>query len=138
MSAMIQIHAHIGISGLKNGEKHCHICLCSGMRLHVGILAAEKLFCTFSCKFFHHVYTLAAAVISLSRISFRVFVGQRASHSSHHGFAHPVFGCDQLDMGVLSLHLCFDRIGDFRVCCHDLIEVVHLHILHIIYFTLLH
>ena len=87
------------------------------MRLHVGISAAKKLFSSLDGQVFHHVHALAAAVVSFSRVTFRVFVGQGASHSRHHGFAHPVFGCDQLDMGILTGDLILDRLGNFLIYC---------------------
>ena len=41
MSAMIQIHSHKGISQIHQGKKYSHICLCTGMRLYIGISAAK-------------------------------------------------------------------------------------------------
>ncbi len=90
MSAVIQVHPHESVARLQYGKKHRHIRLCPGMRLYIDILAAKQLPGPVFGQLFHDIHTLAAAVISFSRISFRVFVRQRTSHSRHHGPAHPV------------------------------------------------
>ena len=98
MSAVIQIHAHVGISRFKHCEKYCHICLRARVRLDIGILTAEELFRALPRKILHNIHALASAVISLPRIPFCVFVRQRASHRSHDSLAHPVLRCDQLNV----------------------------------------
>ena len=91
MSAMRQIHTHHCITGLQQSKEYRHVCLSAGMRLHIGIGTSKNLHGAVSGQIFYYVYTLASAIITFSRISFRVFVSQRASHSSHNRFCHPVF-----------------------------------------------
>ena len=122
---MIQIHSHDLVSRLKHGEHNCHICLCTGMWLNIDIFTAEQLLCSLSCKIFHNIHALTSAIISFSRISLCIFIRQRTSHSCHDCFAHPVLRGDQLDMGVLSLHLCFYRICNLRIRLRNFIEIVH-------------
>ena len=91
MSAMIQIHAHKGISRLHHRKKYRHICLCAGMGLYVHVLTAKHLSGSCNRQILYHVDTLTAAVISFSGISFCILIGQRAAHGSHYCFAYPVF-----------------------------------------------
>ena len=66
MSAVIQIHTHNDIAGLQHSELHCHICLCSGMGLYIGIITAEQLLGTLDCQIFDDIHALTSAVISLA------------------------------------------------------------------------
>ena len=91
MPAVSQVHAHHLISRLQHSKKYGHIRLRAGMRLYIGICAAKDFFGTLYSQTLHFVHTSASAVIPFSRISFRIFIGQRASHSRHHGLAYPVF-----------------------------------------------
>ena len=115
MSSMGQVHAHHRIPRFQHGEEYRHIGLRSGMGLHIGVLTAEQFFRPVNGKLLHFVHTDAAAVKSLSRITFCIFIGKRASHGRHHRLAHPVLGSDQLDMGILALYFSLDQIGDFAV-----------------------
>ena len=90
MTAMGQIHAKHLISRLQHSKKDRHIGLCTRMGLHIYILTAKDLFRSCNSQILHHVHTLAAAVISLSGITFRILIGQRAAHGRHHRFTYPV------------------------------------------------
>ena len=122
MPAVIQIHTHESISRLHHGKKDRHICLCTGMRLYIDILAAKELFRTFSGKILHHVHTLAAAVISFAGIAFRILICKRTSHGRHNCLAHPVLGSNQLNVGVLPVLLVNNRLRDLRIYISYLIQ----------------
>ena len=115
VSAMVQVHAHNRIARIADGKLDSQVRLCAGMRLYIGIITAKQLFCPFDRQILHHVHAFASAVISLSRISFRIFIGQRASHRRHDRLAHPVLRCDQLNMAVLPVLLIHDRLRNFRI-----------------------
>ncbi len=119
---MIQIHAHEGIARLHHREEYRHVRLRAGVWLHVDVLTAEKLFRAVSGNIFHHVHTLAAAVISLAGISFRVLVRKRAAHSCHYRLTHPVFRSNQLNMGILPVLFVHNRLRDLRVNVSYLIQ----------------
>ena len=91
VTAMIQVHSHHFISRSEHCKLHCHIRLCPGVRLHIDIFTAKQLFRTLNRQILCHIYTLASAIITFSRIPFRIFVRERTSHRCHHCFAHPVF-----------------------------------------------
>ena len=115
MSTMIQIHTHYSISRLQHCKKDCHICLCSGMWLYIGIGASKQFFGTVNGKLLYLIHTLTPAIITFARISFCIFIRQWAAHGCHDSFAYPVFGSDQLNVTVLTF-LFFDDTGcDFRV-----------------------
>ena len=58
MSAVIQIHAHNGITGIQHCKLHCQISLCTGMRLYICVITAKELFCTLNSKVLYNIYTL--------------------------------------------------------------------------------
>ena len=126
MSAMVQVHAHDGIPGLAYRELHRHIGLGPGMRLHIGVVTAEEFLGPVDGQILHHVHTVAAAIVSLAGIPFRVFVGQRTAHGGHHGLTHPVLGRDQFNVAVLSVLFVHDRLRDFRI--HVLYFIKRIHI----------
>ena len=105
MSAVIQVHAHDRITRFQYGKLHCHIRLCSGMGLYIGIITAEQLLGTLDCQIFDDIHALTSAVISLAGITFRIFIGQGTAHSRHDCLAYPVFGSDQFNMTVLTILL---------------------------------
>ena len=41
VTAVGKIQSHESVSGFETGQEHGHVCLCAGMRLHVGILGPE-------------------------------------------------------------------------------------------------
>ncbi len=87
------------------------------MRLYVDILASKQLFGTFSRQFLHHINAFTAAIVSLTRIAFSIFVRQRTAHSCHDSLTYPVLGCDQLDMRILPLLLRLNSLRYLRICC---------------------
>ncbi len=113
--AMVQVHAHNGVPGLTHSKLHGHIGLGSGMGLHIHILTAEKFPGPLYGKPLHLIHTFTAAVVSLSRITFGIFVGQRAPHGCHDRLADPVLRGDQLKMAVLPLLLVHNHLRDLRV-----------------------
>ena len=84
MAAVGQAHAHDGIARLEHGEVHRRIRLRAGMRLHVDVLAAEKLLSAVTGEVFHHIHAFAAAVVAVRGIPFRVLVRQARTHRRHH------------------------------------------------------
>ena len=101
MAAVRQIEPHERIAGLEHREKYGHIGLSARMRLHVGILGSVELAQAVDSQLLDPIDDLAAAVITRSGISFRIFVGQHRAHGLHDLFAYKILGGDQLD----ALHL---------------------------------
>ncbi len=113
--AVVQIHTHNGIPRLTDCKLYRHICLCAGMRLYIGIVTAKKLLCPIYRQILYYVHALAAAVIPLSRISFRILIRQGASHRRHNRLAHPVLGSNQLNVAVLPFLFIYNRLCNFLV-----------------------
>ena len=116
MASVGKIHAQHGIPRLQHCKKYCHVCLGSGMRLNIYIFATKKLFRPVDRKLLDFIHTGAPAVKSFARISLCIFICQRTSHCCHNSPAHPVFGCYQLDMRILTLHLRLNQIRDLFIC----------------------
>ena len=116
MTAGIQRHAHDGVTGLADGHGHCHIGLGTGMRLHIGIAAAEELLGTLDGQCLDLIDIDTAAVVTLSGISLCIFIRKHSAHSHHAGCRYDVLGSDQLDIALLSLVFLPDSCTDLRVC----------------------
>ena len=115
MSALVEVHAHKCIAGLKDRKLDSKVCRCAGMRLNIGISASEELLGTLNSDCLDYIDHLTSAIIALSGISFRILICKRAAHSCHNSFACPVLGCDQFDMIVLTLHFLLDGCSNFRI-----------------------
>ena len=89
------------------------------MRLNVGILTAEQLLCTLDCDGLYHVDVLAAAVIALSRVTLRIFVGQHGSHCHHDRLRYDVLRSDKLQISSLTCGFLLNCLADFRVIVFD-------------------
>ena len=87
----------------------------------------KKLASTFAGDIFDDVYAFAAAVITLGRITFRIFVCENAAHCSHNGFGNEVFGGNQLDAASLTGKLFAHCFADFLVVFCDELNVLIYH-----------
>ena len=74
-----QVHAEDGIARFQHREIDCSVRLGAGMRLDIDVISAEQLFGAFDRQILGDVDIFAAAIITLARITFGVFVGQAAS-----------------------------------------------------------
>jgi hypothetical protein len=75
MSAMSQIQSHESVSRLEASHEYCHIGLCSGMRLDIGILSLVELAESVDGQLLYLIYDLATSIVSCSRVSLCIFVG---------------------------------------------------------------
>ena len=74
MAAVRKVHTQNLIAILNRGEIDRHVCLGAAVRLNVGVIGAKDLFRAIDCRLFDDVGPLAAAVVTLLRITFRVLV----------------------------------------------------------------
>jgi len=115
VSSLAQIHPQDGVSRLEHGEVDGHVGLGSGVGLHVGVVRFEELPGAFLGQSFRHIHVFAASVISPSRITFSVLVGEHGSLGLEDCAADKVFRCDELEFSLLPLFLLADDLGDFRI-----------------------
>lgn len=87
------------------------------MRLYIDIITTEQLLGTLYSQILDDVHALASAIISLARISLSILVGKWRTHCCHDCLAHPVLGCDKLDVAVLTILLGNDSLSDFVIHC---------------------
>jgi hypothetical protein len=62
------------------------------------------------------VNILVSTVVSLSRVAFTVLIGKTRTECIHYVGVGEVFGCDQLDAGILPHFFKFNQLVDFWVC----------------------
>ena len=115
MAAVVQAHAHHRLAGVHQRKIDRHVRLRAAVRLNIGMLRAEQRACAIAREVFHHVDTLAAAVIALAGIPFGIFVCQYRAHRRHNSGTDDVFRCDQLDVPALARILAAHRSAKLRV-----------------------
>ena len=75
MAAVIEAHAENRIARLHQRKVGSGVRLRAGVRLHVRVVGAEQLLRPIDRQLLGDVDVLAAAVVTLTRITFRVLVG---------------------------------------------------------------
>ena len=125
MAPVGEIHAQHRISGLQQGKIGGQIGLGAGMGLHVGMFRPKQGAGPLPGQLLHRIHPLAAPVIALARISFRIFIGQMAAHGRHHLGRGEIFRSDQLDILPLPPQLPFHGRGQGRVRLLQKLPLVH-------------
>ena len=110
-----EIEAHERVAGLHERHERALIGLAAGIGLNIGEPAVEQFASALDRQLLRDVDELAAAVIALARIAFRVFVGQHRPLRFENRARHDIFRGDELDVVALTAELEFDRAGDFRI-----------------------
>ena len=91
MSALIQAHAHDGISRFAEGEIDGIVCLGAAVGLDVGKLGVEDHLGALDADILRKVHIFASAVIAVARVSFGVFVREDRPHDGHDLRGNQVF-----------------------------------------------
>ena len=115
MAAVVEAHAKHDIARLDGCEIRRQVGIGARMGLHIGELCAEQFLRAIACEILDDVDFLAAAVITLARIAFRVFIGKHAAHSLHDGRAGEILRRDKLDGIALAIELFGNCLGHLRV-----------------------
>ena len=105
VTALGQIHAHDGVTDVQQRKVDGQVGLCAGVRLNVGILRTEQLAGTVNGDLFDLIDVLAAAVIAVAGVPFRVLVRQHAAHGRHDGGGNDVLAGNQLNVLALAAQL---------------------------------
>ena len=80
------------------------------MGLYVYMVSAKKFFCPINGQLFYFIHKFAAAVVSLSRIPFGVFIGQYASLGFHDSVAHNIFGSNHFQFVSLPVQFFLNGV----------------------------
>ena len=115
MTAVREIHSENGVTVVERREINSHVRLGPRMRLNVHVLAAEDLLRAVSCDVFGYVDELAAAVVSLARVTLGVLIGHHRSHRLEYGFGDEVLGSDHLEVVGQPTFFFGDACGDLRI-----------------------
>ena len=105
VAALGQVHAHDGVADVQQRKVDGQVGLCAGVRLDVGILRAEQLAGAVNGDLLDLIDVLAAAVITVAGVPFRVLVRQHAAHGRHDGGGNDVLAGDQLNVLPLAAQL---------------------------------
>ncbi|CRF29054.1 Uncharacterised protein [Mycobacterium tuberculosis] len=125
VAAVCQVHAQDRLPWLYRSKVYGHVRLCAGVRLNVRMLCTEQFFRAVACDVLNDVNVFAAAIVTLIRVAFCIFVGQYGTHGLKHRLADKVFGCDQLDFVTLTAELQIHCFHDFRILFTQKFHVGH-------------
>ena len=124
VSAVRQAHAEDRVAGLERGEEDGLVRLRAGMRLHVREIGVEELLRPVDRELLDDVDVLAAAVIALARIAFRVLVGELRALRRQHRRARVVLRGDELDVIFLAPVLGGNGSPDVGVVLGDRVRAM--------------
>ena len=119
VSAVVQIHAHEGVTGVQAGQEHGHVGLCAAMGLHICPAGTVQLLGTLNGDGFALVHYLASAVVAFAGIAFSILVCHDGAHGLHHLVTHEILGGDQLYTFCLTFPLLLNEIENLFVSFHD-------------------
>ncbi len=119
MASVRQIQPQEGITRLQDGKEDRHVCLGSGVGLHVSVFCIEEFLQPVNCELFNLVNNLASAVISCPGVAFRVLVGKYGSHCFKHLGADEILRCDKFNTFGLAFAFAVDQFKYCAVSFHD-------------------
>ena len=91
---MGEVEREDGVARLQDRKIHGGVGLTAGVRLDVGVIAAEELLDPLAGQLLNGVHVLAAAVVALTWIAFGVLVGEDRTEGLENGLRDVVFGGD--------------------------------------------
>ena len=91
MTALGKIHTHDGIARFQESKIYSQVSACTAVRLNIGIICAKQFFRTFNSQSFYFINVFTAAIITMSGITFCIFVSQNGTHSLHYCRRYEVF-----------------------------------------------
>ena len=115
VAARVDPHAENGIAGFEDSKKDALVGLTARVGLHIREVAAEHLFRAVDRQFLGNVDNLAAAVIALPWVAFRVFVGEHRPSCFEHRARHVIFRGDKLDFILLAEKLALEHAENLGI-----------------------
>ncbi|MND58788.1 hypothetical protein D3C80_499570 [compost metagenome] len=115
VSPGIEVETHERVARLQEREEDGLVHLRTRVGLDVDEVDAEQLLGALDGKLFGDIDELAAAIITLARITFGILVGHDRALGFEHGARDDVLRCNQLDLVTLTTEFLLDRAKDFRV-----------------------
>ena len=93
------------------------------MRLHVGVLRTKQFAGPVPRQVFHDIHVFAAAVVTFSRITLGIFVGQAGTHGCQHRRRNKILTGNQFHMGALAAQFQINGLRYFRIRLPDQIKL---------------
>jgi hypothetical protein len=118
MTTMSKIKAHESIARFQTCKKYSSIGLCSTMGLNIGKFGTKKFFSSVYCYLLSLINNLTTTVITFTRVTFGVFIGQNRTHCLKNFFANKVFGGNQFNSMHLTIFFLFDKIENLGIVFH--------------------
>ena len=118
VTAVTQVQSHERVAGFQTCHEHRHVRLRTRVRLHIHVLCIIELFQTVTRDVLRDIDYLATTVVTVTRITLRVLIGQHAAHRFHYLIADEVLTRDQLNALCLTLPLTADDVKNLIVPIH--------------------
>src|SRR5210317_1546354 len=96
MTTSSEIEAQHSISGIDYGKENSLVGLCSGMRLHIGIVCSKQFPGSIDRSLLDHIDEFAATVEAISRVTLQSLVSHLVTQGVEHRLTHDIFRGDQL------------------------------------------
>ena len=95
------------------------------MRLNIGMLRAEEFLRAIAGKILYHIDILAAAIVTLARITLSIFIRQMRAHRRKHSVADKILRGDQLNMFTLASQFILHRRAKLGIHRLDRLKINH-------------
>ena len=125
MTAGVQAHTHNRVTRIQQSKINRHISLRTGMRLHINILSLKYFFSTFLSQRFDFINKFAAAIITMRRIPFGIFIGQNRTLRFHNRTRHNIFAGNKLNLFALAFQFFLNNIVNISVFCLQTMFKIH-------------
>src|SRR6202042_3222571 len=115
MAAMSQVQAENRVARLEDRRVSRLVRLRTRMWLDIGMFRAKQFLPALAGQFLDHVSEFASAVITFSRVPFRIFIREHRAGSLEHRLADKVLRSNQLQPFMLAANFVIDGGRNLRI-----------------------
>ena len=125
VTAVGQPHAQQRVTRFEQRQIRRHVGRGARVWLHIGVVGAKQGLGPFHGQSLGFVHVLAAAIVTASRITLSVLVGEHRALGLQHPWAGIVLRRDELDVILLALLLGRDRSPQIAIEVRDITTLEH-------------
>ena len=85
------------------------------MGLNIGVFGGKQFFCPFNGKAFCNINVFKAAIITLARVAFGIFIGHDRALSLLHLGADKIFRGDHFEGIIFPVGFIYNGLCDLRI-----------------------
>ena len=110
VSSLAEVQAHKSIARLQHSHDYGHIGLGTGVGLHICPAGSVDLLESVDGQLFDLVHYAASSIVTLSGITFSIFVCAYGSHRLHDLVGHIVLRCNKFESALLARTFLADQV----------------------------